>query len=43
MRERARFWGGEVKISGSPGKGTMVMVSIPFTNEESVGAENTDR
>ncbi len=43
MRERARFLGGEVKISGSPGKGTMVMVSIPFTNEESAGAENTNR
>jgi PAS domain S-box-containing protein len=30
MRERAGFWGGEVKISGSPGKGTTVMVNIPL-------------
>ena len=30
MRERARFWGGEVKISGPPGKGTLVAVSIPL-------------
>jgi PAS domain S-box-containing protein len=30
MRERARSSGGEVKISGSPGKGTTVMVNIPL-------------
>ncbi len=28
MRERVRFWGGEVKISGTPGRGTIVAVSI---------------
>jgi PAS domain S-box-containing protein len=30
MRERARFWGGEVKISGTLGKGTVVAVRIPL-------------
>jgi signal transduction histidine kinase len=34
MRERARFWGGEVKISGAPGKGTVVAVSIPLGKKE---------
>ncbi len=43
MRERARFWGGEVKMSGSPGKGTTVMVSIPLTKEENPGAKSINR
>ena len=30
MRERALFLGGEVKISGTPGKGTMITVRIPL-------------
>jgi PAS domain S-box-containing protein len=30
MRERARVWGGEVKIGGARGKGTQVAVSIPL-------------
>jgi len=34
MRERARFWGGEVTISGVPGKGTVVAVSIPLAKKE---------
>jgi signal transduction histidine kinase len=34
MRERARFWGGEVKISGASGKGTVVAVSIPLGKKE---------
>jgi len=42
MRERARFWGGEVKISGTPGKGTTVVVSIPLIDKESLDAENID-
>jgi PAS domain S-box-containing protein len=42
MRERARFWGGEVKISGAPGKGTRVAVSIPLAGREDLNAENTD-
>ena len=40
MRERARFWGGEVKISGTPGKGTVVAVSIPLKSGEIPDAEN---
>jgi PAS domain S-box-containing protein len=42
MRERARFWGGEVKISGAPGKGTLVALSIPLARREDLNAENTD-
>jgi len=30
MRERARYLGGEVRISGAPGKGTLVVMSIPL-------------
>jgi PAS domain S-box-containing protein len=30
MRERAALLGGECRITGNPGKGTMVMVRIPF-------------
>jgi signal transduction histidine kinase len=30
MRERAYFWRGTVKITGTPGKGTAVTVSIPL-------------
>ena len=40
MRERARFLGGEVKISGTPGKGTTVVVSIPLVNKENLNAES---
>ena len=43
MRERARFWGGEVKITGTPGRGTTVAVSIPLEDQESRDAENTSR
>jgi len=32
MRERAWSWGGEVKVSGTPGAGTRVIVSIPHQN-----------
>ena len=42
MRERARFWGGEVKISGAPGKGTLVALRIPLARREALNAENTD-
>lgn len=35
MQERARFLGGQVKITGAPKKGTTVMVQIPL--EEKVG------
>jgi PAS domain S-box-containing protein len=30
MRERARFWGGDLTISGEPGRGTVVGVVVPF-------------
>jgi PAS domain S-box-containing protein len=40
MRERVRPWRGEVKISGSPGKGTTVVVSIPLVNKEKLDAES---
>jgi len=30
IRERAKSWGGEVKISGRPGKGTTVIVRMPI-------------
>jgi PAS domain S-box len=43
MRERALSWGGDVTIKGSPGKGTVVMVSIPFKNKDNLDAEDTDR
>jgi signal transduction histidine kinase len=32
MRERVHTWGGEVKIIGKPGKGTTVVVRMPFKN-----------
>jgi len=40
MRERARSLGGKVEITGSPGWGTTVAVSIPLTNQENLDAEN---
>ena len=42
MRERARSWGGEVEISGIPGKGTVVVVSIPLVNGEKFDVKNSD-
>jgi PAS domain S-box-containing protein len=42
MKERVHFWGGEVRISGAPGKGTKVTVSIPLTKKENLGAQNID-
>lgn len=30
MKERVRFWGGDIVIKGSPGKGTRLIVSIPL-------------
>ncbi len=43
MRERAHFWGGELKITGTPGKETTVVVSIPLVKEDDLDAENTSR
>jgi signal transduction histidine kinase len=30
IRERVRFWGGKLSLTGSPGKGTTMTVSIPI-------------
>jgi signal transduction histidine kinase len=35
MKERARRLGGDVTISGSPGRGTSVTLSVPWT--ETIG------
>jgi PAS domain S-box-containing protein len=37
MRERARIWGGTVRIEGAPGKGTVVAVSIPLATKGGPG------
>jgi PAS domain S-box-containing protein len=42
MKERVHLWGGEVRVSGAPGKGTSVMVSIPITKKENLDAQNID-
>jgi PAS domain S-box-containing protein len=42
MKERARFLGGEVRVDGARGKGTSVTVSIPFTDQENLHAQDTD-
>jgi len=42
MRERARFWEGQFRISSTPNRGTTVAVSIPVTNKENIDAENID-
>jgi len=34
MRERARFWGGDVEFRGTPGQGTTVTVRIPRPSAE---------
>jgi len=39
MRERTHYWGGDVRISGKPGKGTLVKVYIPLRNPKDVGGE----
>ncbi len=36
MRERTHYWGGDVKISGNPGKGTLVKVDIPLRNPKGI-------
>ena len=39
MRERTHYRGGDVRISGKPGKGTLVKVDIPLRNPKDVGGE----
>ena len=34
IKERVRFWQGEFKIRGAPGKGTTATVSVPLVNKE---------
>ena len=34
IRERAHYWGGDVKIAGKSGKGTIVKVNIPLQHQE---------
>jgi signal transduction histidine kinase len=34
MRERARLLGGEVVVTGQPGKGTMVHLRVPWKDQE---------
>ena len=41
MRERIRFWQGEFRIIGTPGKGTTAVVSISLANREEDDAKNT--
>ncbi|MFC1964115.1 PAS domain S-box protein [Chloroflexota bacterium] len=41
IRERVRSWQGEFRISGTPGKGTKAVVSIPLTNKEDDDAKDT--
>jgi PAS domain S-box-containing protein len=43
IRERAAAYGGNVRISGIPGKGTTLVVSIPLNKENGTNAENTNR
>jgi PAS domain S-box-containing protein len=44
MRERALVLGGQVEISGEPGKGTMVRVRVPLTGmERSPGWPTTEK
>jgi PAS domain S-box-containing protein len=43
IRERVRWWGGEVRIEGSPGAGTVIKVTIPAGGEERPNAQYTHR
>jgi len=43
MRERALSWGGEVKINGITGRGTVVEVNIPINGSKKSNVKNTNR
>jgi PAS domain S-box-containing protein len=43
IRERVRYLGGEVRIEGSPGEGTVVTVTLPARKEGSPDAPHTHR
>jgi signal transduction histidine kinase len=36
MRERALVFGGEIEISGAPGRGTTVKIKVPISNGDHV-------
>jgi signal transduction histidine kinase len=41
IRERVRFWQGDFRISGTPGKGTTAVVNLPLANMEDDNAKDT--
>jgi signal transduction histidine kinase len=41
IKERARYHGGEARITGIPGKGTIIDVYIPLEKEEGPDAQDT--
>jgi PAS domain S-box-containing protein len=43
IRERIRFWGGKSAFSGSPRKGTTVMISVPFFRRTEVSHAKKDK
>jgi signal transduction histidine kinase len=43
IRERIRFWGGKSAFSGSPRKGTTVMISVPFFKRPGVKYMKKDK
>lgn len=43
IRERAALCGGEAELTGVPGGGTTIRVSIPRNNKETRNAKDTDR
>lgn len=43
IRERVRWWGGEVRFEGGPGAGTKVMVTLPVESKECPNAQDTHR
>lgn len=43
IRERIRFWGGKSAFSGSPRKGTTVMISVPFFRRTGVKHVKKDK
>lgn len=43
MRERVKYWGGDVTIKGIPNKGTTVTVRIPMGNKEALNDKDIYR
>lgn len=42
MHERAREWGGTVTVSGAPGRGTTISVTIPLGDKEAGNVQSGD-